>query len=199
MDYFDLCISDPSEQLGSKMVKLGWQDPSSYSTVILETEDWGELKKKIGETREENHVIAVRGGDEKINRKTVTDPRVDLLVHPGRGRKDSGLDKGIAETAAENNIAIALDFSRTRGSSKEKVHLFTEWRKNLKICRKYDVSYTVTTAAEDKYEIRSPRDLDALLDSLGFSGRQAFETAEQIIHKNREKLGKDLPGGVKKK
>ncbi|MFB6116745.1 MAG: RNase P subunit p30 family protein [Candidatus Nanosalina sp.] len=197
MDYFDLCIEKPSEDVVSKAEQLGWQNPSNYRTVILQSDDWGKLKRKIRQEREENHVVVVKGGKEEINRKSVSDPRVDILLHPGKGRKDSGLDKGIVETAAEENVALGLDFSRTQTHTKEKVHLFTEWRKNLRYSKKYGMKYSITTKADEKTDLRAPRDLQALIDSLGFSGKEAFNTSQKIIRKNTEKLDAELEkGGV---
>ena len=195
MDYYDPCITKPSEKLRSKARELGWKDPGKYETQLLESDDWGKLKKKIQKNREKNHIIAVKGGKEKINRKTVSDPRADILLHPGKNRKDSGLDKGIVKAAAESKIALGLDFSRLLTDSKKKIHLLTEWRKNLKLCRKYGMMYTVTTFPEEKKDLRAPRDLEALIDSLEYSGRDAFEASKHIINKNMQKLEKEDTGG----
>lgn len=188
MNHADICISDPSEKTLSKAQEVGWDEQGNHSTELIEAEDWGELKQKIRENREENHVIVFLGGDEKLNRKAVSDPRVDVLLHPGKGRKDSGFDEPMAEKAAENNVALGLDFRMLSGSDKRRVHMLSNWRKNLKLCEKHDAPYLITTAASQEYEIRAPRDLEAFINSLGFSGRKALEKHVEILEKNTEKL-----------
>lgn len=195
MDYYDPCITEPSEELRSQAIDLAWKDPGEYTTAILESDDWGKLKKKIQKHREKNHVIAVKGGKEKINRKTVSDPRVDILLHPGKNRKDPGMDKGIVETAVKNNVVLGLDFSRILTDPKQKTHVFTEWRKNLKLCEKYGMGYIITTSADEKHGLRAPKDLESLIKSLNFSGRDALETSAEIVTRNRKKLETENQGG----
>ena len=188
MKYTDICISGPSEDIVSKTKEVGWKDPEGYSTESIEADDWGELKQKIRENREENHVIVFLGGDEKLNRKAASDPRVDVLLHPGKGRKDSGFDEPMAEEASENNVTLGLNFRSILTTDKRRVHELANWRKNLRLCEKRDAPYLVTTAADQINHLRAPRDLKAFIDSLGFSGRKALETHTQILEKNSRKL-----------
>ncbi len=189
MNYTDICVSEPSDEVVSKAQQIGWENPRNYSTKLVEADDWGELKKELREHREENHVIIFLGGDEELNRKAVSDPRVDVILHPGRNRKDSGFDEPMAEKAAENNVALGLDFRMLSTSDKRRVHTLSNWRKNLRLCEKHEVQYLITTAADEKHDLRAPRDLEAFIDSLGYSGKQALDTHREILEKNREKLG----------
>jgi len=188
MDYTDSCLSNPTEEIIEKSQEIGWEDPSKYSTKILEADDWGELKRKIDEHREKNTVLAFSGGNEKLNRKAVSDPRMDILLHPGKGRKDSGFDEPMARKASENNVVLGLDFSKIPERKKKKIHLLSNWRKNLDLCEKHDAPYLITTKAENKYDLRAPRDLEAFINSLGYNGSQALSQNQRIVEKNSKKL-----------
>jgi len=51
----------------------------------------------------------VHGGDEQINRAACTDDRVDLLMHPERGKR-GGLNQVTAKIAEKNGVALGLSF-----------------------------------------------------------------------------------------
>jgi ribonuclease P/MRP protein subunit RPP1 len=196
---YDLCLKYENEDLVSKARELSWQDPSEYDTLVLEEAEWGKMKRQVDQNRDEYHVLCVNGGSQKINREAVSDPRIDLLIHPGKDRKDSGFDRGTAQLAAQNNVSLCLDFSRILEEDKQRTHVLSEWRKNLGLCNKYNADFTVSTFATKEYELRHPRDLMSMIESLGFPGTKAFDTSETIIEKNRRKLNSDSPSGVWKR
>ena len=202
MQFHELCLRNTSEKICSKAWEIGWNTTNcSLNTVFLEADNWGELKRKIRENREEADVLVFKGGDEELNRKACESSRIDILLHPEKGRKDSGLNHVMAEAAADNNVAIGLDFTQLEDSGKSRMHTLAHWRKNLKLCEKYDTPYLVTTAAEEVYQLRGPRELKALIDSLDYSGRKAVsETPEKILEKaEKSKSGGDIRPGVEKK
>lgn len=184
----DLCIIDSSGEVVSKAKEIGWKDPDSYDSTLIEADNWGELKQKIKDKREESHVLIFSGGNEKLNRKAVTDSRVDVLLHPEKNRKDSGFDEPMARKAAENNVALGLDFRTLSTSDKNRVHALGAWRKNLRLCEKHDTPYIITTGAEEKFELRAPKDLETFLNSIGFSGKKALQNQKEILRNNSTKL-----------
>lgn len=202
MQFHDICLRNTSEPVCSKAEELGWDSINcSINTVFLEAGNWGELKRKIRENREEADILAFKGGDEELNRKACESSRIDILLHPEKNRKDSGLNHVMTEAAAENNVAIGLDFTQLKASGKKRMHLLAHWRKNLKLCEKYDTLYLVTTGAEGKYQLRGPRELKALIDLIGYSGRKAVsEAPEEILGRaERSKSGKNVRPGVEEK
>ena len=202
MQFHELCLRNTSEKVCSKAQEIGWNTTNcSLNTVFLEADNWGELKRKIRENREEADVLIFKGGDEELNRKACETSKLDMLLHPEKNRKDSGLNHVMAEAAAENNVAIGLDFTQLEESGKSRMHVLVHWRKNLKLCEKYDTPYLITTGAEKKHQLRGPRELKALIDSLGYSGRKAVsEVPEQIIERaERSRSDKNVRPGVEKK
>ena len=189
MNYIDPCLPNSKKEIIQKARQLGWESPANYSSKILTAENWGELKRKINENRDDYTVLIFSGGNEKLNRKVVSDPRIDILLHPGRNRNDSGFDEPMAKKAAENNVAIGLDFKQIPENQKQRVHKFSNWRKNLSLCEKHNTPYIVTTNPEEVYDLRAPRDLKALIDSLDYDGAKALKKSQEIVQKNKEKLG----------
>jgi ribonuclease P/MRP protein subunit RPP1 len=181
--FYDLCIQNKSEEVTSKMEELGWETPE-IETVFLEADDWGELKRKIGENREKADVLVFRGGDEKLNRKAVEDSRMDVLLHPEKGRKDSGFNHVLAKEASKNQVALGLDFKMLDTSNKTRSHIFRHWQRNLMLCEKYDAPYIITSSAKEKYDLRAPRDLASVIDSLGYKGKKAVsEYPKNIVER----------------
>ncbi|MFB6208449.1 MAG: RNase P subunit p30 family protein [Candidatus Nanohaloarchaea archaeon] len=200
-EFYDLCLREDSTEVCGTAEELGWTAPCDIDTVFLEAGDWGELKQKIKQERGKADVLVFRGGDEELNRKAASDPRVDVLLHPERGRKDSGMNHVVAKEAAENNVAIGFDFSRLLADDKTKTHVLAHWRRNLKLCEKYGVEYIITTGAREKYGLRAPRDLAAVIDSLGYNGMEAVKhNPSRILNRVKERKGDDfVMPGVKKR
>lgn len=187
MDYYDLCLRDTSEETKQKAEELGWEATNcNLETVFLEADEWGELKRKIGEERNSADVLIFRGGDEQLNRKAAEDSRVDILLHPEKGRKDSGINHVVAKEAAKNSVAIGFDLRMLDASSKTRSHILRHWSRNLMLCDKYDAPYVITSGAGDRYELRAPRDLASIIDSLGYDGSKAVsEYPEKILERSR--------------
>ncbi len=172
--FYELCLRETSEEIEELAEELGWTSTScDFETVLLEAEDWGELKQKIGSSREKADVLVFLGGNEELNRKAAGDSRVDIILHPERGRKDSGINHVIAKEASENNVAIGFDFQQLVTGGKTQTHILSHWRRNLKLCEKYNTPYIITSGAREKYDLRAPRDLESIINSLGYEGRKA--------------------------
>lgn len=200
--FYDLCLREETKEIEEFAEKLGWEATNcSIDTVFLEADDWGELKRKIGEERSAADVLVFKGGDDDLNRKAAEDPRVDIILHPEKGRKDSGVDHVIAEKAAENNIAIGFDFRQLQTSKKKRSHILKHWSRNLMLCEKFDTPYILTTGAERKYDLRAPIDIASIIDSLGYKGKQATSKFPKQILEKTEKVDEEgfIASGVEKR
>ena len=172
-DFHDFFIS---QKLQEDAESFGWSTESINASVkVLEADDWGELKRKIDGNREEYDILAFRGGDHELNRKAFSDPRMDVVLHPGKGRKDSGMNHVDAEKAKENNVAVGFSLKEVPESSKRQSQKLNEWRRNLKLCEKYGTPYIITTEAEEFSDLRKPRDLASIINSLGYDRLKAVK------------------------
>jgi ribonuclease P/MRP protein subunit RPP1 len=173
-------------ELEEKAIELGWSiDSIKASVKILEAEDWGELKQKIQENREGYDILAFQGGSHELNRKAFSTPKMDVVLHPEKDRKDSGMNHVDAKKAAENRVATGLSLKQVPEDPKKQTQVLQKWRRNLKLCSKYGAPTIITTQAGMKSELRAPRDLASIIDSLGFEGRDAASKhPEEILQKN---------------
>jgi ribonuclease P/MRP protein subunit RPP1 len=165
-----------SEELREEAVKLGWNKKSVKSTVkILTADNWGELKAKISEHRESHDILAFRGSNHTLIRKAFSDPRMDVVLQPGKDRKDSGMNHVDAERASENQVAVGFSLKSLPESSKRQSQELNKWRRNLKLCQKYNTPFLITTEADAFEELRKPRDLASIISSLGYNGSEAVK------------------------
>lgn len=191
-EFYDLCLRETAEEVGELAEELGWTATNcDFTTVFLEADNWGELKKKIKENRDSADVLVFKGGDVQLNRKAAEDARIDILLHPEKNRKDSGIDHVIAEEAAKNKVAIGFDLQQLMKNKKQQTHTLTAWRKNLQLCKKYSTPYILSSGAREKLDLRAPRELAAIINSLGFKGNKAVSTYPEKILERAEKVDKD--------
>lgn len=198
--FYDLCIREKSSDIKAMARELGWAGTNcKLETVFLEADNWGELKKKIKDNRKKADLLIFKGGNVELNRKAAEDSRVDILLHPEKGRKDSGIDHVIAEEASENNVALGFDLQELKDDKKKQTHKLKSWRKNLRLCEKYGTPFVITSGAKEKYDLKAPRELAAILNSMGFNGKKAVSEHPENIVKRSEKINEDgfiRPGEV---
>src|SRR5664280_1458953 len=78
-----------------------------------------DLRKKIAFFRDITTIVSVHGGDERINRAACKDDRVDILMHPERG-KYNGINQVTAKFAEKSEVCLLYtspsprDRTRTR-------------------------------------------------------------------------------------
>jgi ribonuclease P/MRP protein subunit RPP1 len=195
-DFYDLCLRETSEDMEKLAEELGWSKTNcSLETVFLKSDNWGDMKEKIGNRRTDADMLVLKGGDDELHRKAAEDGRIDIILHPEKGRKDSGIDHVIAEKAGKNKVAVGFDFQQLSGNSKSKTHILKHWRKNLKLCKKYNAPYIITTGSQKQYELRSPRDLEKIIDSLGYDGRKAVSLyPKHIVDRSQKAQNSRFPG-----
>ncbi len=143
----------------------------------------------------------VHGGDYEVNRAACENPLVDVLCHPELGRKDSGLDHVCLNAAAENRVAIEINFREILESYKRKrVYILSGMKKNVRLARKYGVKVATASGAVGRYGLRSGRELAAITHILGLELGDAINSVsavpEEIIRINREKLAGNRWEGV---
>jgi len=191
-EFYDLCLRETSKEIEKLADEIGWSGTNSeFNTVFIEASDWGELKRKIKKNRDKAEILVFKGGDVELNRKAAEDTRIDILLHPEKGRKDSGIDHVIAEAGAKNRVALGFDLQQLMENSKKQTHVLTAWRKNLKLCEKYNTPYIITSGAKGKFELRAPRELAAIVKSLGFKGNRAVSEYPKKIIERSERANQD--------
>ncbi len=82
----------------------------------------------------------------------------------GMHQRHSGLNQVLCELMNKNEITCGFSFrSLLIASSSARVRLLGRMQQNARLCRKYHVSHTVYSFAEDPYDMRNLKDLRFLL------------------------------------
>ncbi len=156
-------------------------DFSIFSGVEIYAKNPDDLRKNVQRFREHNDILIVNGGDIKINRAACEDPRVDILAHPYKNRRDSGINHVLAKKAAENNVAIELNINsiiRTRLSLRAKI--LSQFRQILKLQRKFKFPLIIASNAYSTYDLRTPEDITAFAGCL----EMTYEEIRNSLSKN---------------
>lgn len=168
-------------------------DIDIVNAVMLKPKNAEELNALAGKARSRAEILMVHGGDYDINRAACENPLIDILCHPELGRKDSGLDHICAKAAAENSVAIEINFREILESyKKHRVHIIASMQKNVMLCENYGAKIITVSGAVTKWNMRAPRDLAAVANMLGLELGKAIDSVsavpEVMLKQNRERL-----------
>ncbi|WP_148688605.1 MULTISPECIES: RNase P subunit p30 family protein [unclassified Methanopyrus] len=152
----------------------------------LEAESAETLRRAIRRTRPLVYLLAVGGGDPKINRTAVSDTRVDLLSHPERGNPHAGLGKYEIELAREKWTYVEIDLSRLlRREGERLAWQVSRIRDLLRLRRRKRFPTVVALGARDPLELIRPKQVEDVLKLLGF---EDIEVKEMFVEAPREIL-----------
>jgi ribonuclease P/MRP protein subunit RPP1 len=155
----------------------------------------------LGNYRPKYTVLALHGGTNKLNRFAVEQDRVDVLAHPMRDRGD--FNHVLARAAVEHDVRVEFDLSRVlRADGGPRVQALQDLRKLRELVEKYDVPYVVSANPTSHLQLRTPRELAAVGQAVGFTKdqiRRGLEEWADLAERNRERLSDEFIGpGVKR-
>ena len=162
--------------------------------VEVRADDPSQASGYVGNHRPDTVVVAVHGGSVAMNRFAVEQAAVDVLAHPMRA--DGDFNHVLAKEAAENGVRIEFslrDVLDTTGG--KRVRRLQSLRKLRELVDYYDVPYVVSADPASHLELRAPRELVALGESIGFTGEQiesGLVEWRRVATRNRERLGGDF-------
>lgn len=180
MKYHDIAVTDP--ELNDLLEELGWSTEFKdlERTFVKET-DWGKAKRKINST---NSLTILDSQNPDLLAKAVELDSLDAILSPERGRKDSGMNHVIAKAAEENNTAVILQLKDLLTSRKNRMHTLSHWRTIIKLYKKYGFDLVLSTGAEDKYQLRNPKDIESLLKTLEIDdSKPVSENPSQLLER----------------
>jgi len=165
-----------------------------FSGVEIYAKNKEGLRKNIQKFRENEDVLIVNGGNLKVNRAACEDPRIDILAHPFKKRRDSGINHILAKKAAENEVAIELSIDpilKTKYSLRAK--LISHFRQIIKMHRKFGFPIIISSNAYSIYDLRKPNDIISLTRCFGMSEQEAGNSLSKIplniIERNKIRKG----------
>ena len=163
--------------------------------AVVSADRDSELRKKIAHERKSGKIIAVLGSDDEINRLALR-LGIDFLLSPEIARRkdffdyrNSGLNQVLCKEAAENNIAVAFNFSDILNLDNEtKALRLGRMMQNVRLCRKFHVPMILATFASSESELRTPRELVSFGISIGMTradAEKALNHMGKIISKQK--------------
>lgn len=165
-------------------------DIDVVSGVEVRATDPAQASGFVGNHRPDAAVVAVHGGSVAMNRFAVERPAVDVLAHPMCD--DGDFNHVLAKAAVENNVHVEFSFRSTLDSSGgHRVRHLQSLRKLRELVDNYDVPFVVSVDPASHLELRAPRELFALGETIGFS-REQIETGltawGRLAARNRERF-----------
>lgn len=146
--------------------------------------------KQAAKLRKYYDVLAVKGGNSRLNRLAVDKKEVDILLHPEKGRKDSGLNHIFARLASKNQTAIEINFHEVL-TAPQRHEIISKIMTNVMLSKKYGFLILPCSGAYSPWELRDPYAFISLLHELGFELKQAkniiSKRAGEILAKNRKR------------
>ncbi|MWV65280.1 ribonuclease P [Halorubrum sp. JWXQ-INN 858] len=158
--------------------------------VEIDADDPGSAGGAVGNYRPDRTVVCVVGGDDRLNRFAVEEPRVDVLVRPTRG--GGGFNHVLAKAARDNGVHVEFDFGPVlRATGGQRVRSLAALRKLREIVTYYDAPHVVSANAGSHLELRAPREVVAVGEAAGFDPewvREGLRAWGGIAERNRERL-----------
>ena len=154
--------------------------------IEIRTDDTAQASGLVGNYRSKRDIVCVHGGE--LNRFAVEEAKVDVLAHPMR---DGDVNHVLAKAAAENGVHFEFNFGRVlRADGGKRVQAIQGLRKLRELVDQYDAPYVVSADPESHLELRSPRDLAAVGETVGFD-REAITDGlaawADIVERNRRR------------
>jgi len=164
--------------LGFKSYIFMLEKPGICGGVVVKAENPDELRKKLRKVRR-NTIVGVIG-NEAVCREAVMRRKVDLILDSDNRQ----LDYATIKLAAEKDVTIELSmakFIRNKGLSR--MQLFERLYDEVRVIKKFDVPFVVTTAAENMYEMRTRRQVENFFSFFGCEIVKARQHATRLIRK----------------
>jgi ribonuclease P/MRP protein subunit RPP1 len=150
----------------------------------------------IGAGRPSRTLVLVRGGTDRLNRFAAEQERVDVLTRPFADGGD--VNHVIVRAARDNGVRLEFDLGPVlRLDGGGRVQALRRLRKLRELVSAYDAPYVVSATPRSHLDLRSPRELAALGEVLGFSAEQITAGLEEwgrLARRNRERLSESFIG-----
>lgn len=159
--------------------------------IEVRADDPSQASGLVGNHRSKHTVVVVHGGDRAINRFAVETPAVDVLAHPMAG--DGDFNHVLANAAADNGVRVEFSLHPVvHGEGGTRVRRLGGLRKLRELVDDAGAPYVVSADPRSHLDFRSPRELVALGETIGFdaeSVRTGLSEWGQLAARNRDRRG----------
>lgn len=170
-------FSPPKIDLGFKGFVVLSEKPVKEGLygIIVRASNAKELREKL--RRVDKSIVAVECPDSK---EAVMRKKVDILLDS----ENRTLDYATIKLAKEKDVAIEfglLKFIKAKGL--ERSSLFSKLKEEIKIVKKFETPFLITSSAENVYQLRSRKQLETFFSFFGLSAKKANFFAERIVRR----------------
>ncbi len=178
----------------SEWVKKFEKEITLIPGIVIKTEKPDEMMKLVNRVRDKVLLVMVESRSYAVHRAVCENPKVDVLVSPERDRPDSGFDHICAKAAAENSVSVEISFRDILNSYRNKrVSILSQMRKNVMLCKKFNVPIVITSGARNVWEMRAGKELASVGNLLGLRLDESLASVESIpaaiLERNRRRSG----------
>ncbi|MFC5365381.1 RNase P subunit p30 family protein [Salinirubrum litoreum] len=169
--------------------------------VEIDADDPQSASGSVGNYRPKTTLLCVRGGTDAVNRYAVEAERVDVLTRPFADGGD--VNHVLAKAAATNGVRIAFELGPVlRSDGGRRVQHLKKLRKLRELVRQYDTPFVVTGSPRSHLELRAPRELRAVGETIGFDPEEIESGLAEwgrLADRNRERASEEfIAPGVKR-
>jgi len=188
---------DDLEKNIKKNKKIGNQiGINVLSGALLEPRNPASIQNSARSLRRTVDVIYVLG-DGSVNRKASECWEIDSIATPELNstidfmkQKNSGIDETIARFCSERGIAIEVSLSSILNChGKQRSDRIGRIRQNITLAKKMGVPLIMTSGATDRWDLRSPGDMECIGRVLGMA---PAESRSAITHNPMDIIKKSL-------
>ncbi|WP_410765098.1 RNase P subunit p30 family protein [Haloferax sp. DFSO60] len=169
--------------------------------VEIQAKDPEHASGAVGNYRPQRELVILRGGTNALNRFAVEQSRVDVLSQPMRENGD--FNHVLAKAARDHGVRVEFDFGPVlRSEGGTRVQALSNLRKLRELVMYYDAPYVVSAGARSHLQLRTPRELAALGEVIGFDREQVMDGLREwgrLTARNRERASESfIAPGVKR-
>lgn len=157
-----------------------------YHGIVIDESNPQLLRKEVQRYYKKVDLIMANGGDSKINRIICETPQIDIINHPYKNKRNSGLNQVLAKLLKENNITVNInikDILEHRGYFRSRT--LNQINQLLMLQRKYDFRCVLSSGSESFYDVKSPKSmilLSQLMDmNMDYAKNCISRYPEEII------------------
>ncbi len=183
IDFVRFVPDSRAYNLGFERFVVFSENPSELPDSVLKgylirAENGKELIEKLRRAKR-NWMVGVIG-DLKVIRSAVMRWRVDLILDfPGRE-----MDYVTVKMAKEKDVAIEISISKFLNSEGlRRLRLVEETIDLIRIVRKFDAPFVLTSGASDFYEMRPKRQIMEFFEILGADVERAERWMERLVRR----------------
>ncbi|PSQ17905.1 ribonuclease P [Halobacteriales archaeon QS_8_69_26] len=189
---------DPEDDGGYLRTVTAEYGVDVVSGVEIDVDDPSTAAGRLGNVRSRERtdytVVAVAGGSEAMNRFAAESDRVDVLTRPLR--RAGAVDHVVADEARDHGVRVEFDLSPVlRATGGRRVRALRDLRRLREIVLDRDAPFVVSARPDSHLRIRSPRELVAVGEAVGFD-RETVEAGlrewGRLAGRNRERAGESF-------